>query len=640
MKDFPVGPLALASLLVAPFTVHAETPVALPALDVVSTPIIEANRVDPFAGVSTVVGEDQVRDLNAQDLPSALRRTPGVTISRYNPVGSFGGAEGGGIFVRGMGSSRPGGEMKTYVDSVPVMMGIYNHPLMDILPVDAAGSIEVVKGAQPHRFGNTFSAINLQPKVVRDEGHLARLSAQGGSFDTWAETLDVGVREGPFDAYVAQGWRRSDGDRDHADGRTSNVYGRLGYQLSPEWQASVMGLYSNNYAMDPGEVGKPATRQGKYRTRDSLGTLTLAHDYGRVGGEIKVYSNDGRSEWTGQTGTDRDTLMDWEQTGLRARESLQPWEGGRVELGFDSDRVDGDVDFVRQNGTTTHWKASAFRIDSPLAVVSQEWGLGDGWSITPSAGVRYYHHNEFQDEWAPQAGLVVRKDETTFHASYARGVNYPGLEVVVFSDYIIPKLGDSWEDLDPETLNHFEVGVDHALTSWLQAGLSLFYDKGHDRYLVVPAPPPPPHYANIETFRIRGAELTVTAAPTRDLSLFAGLTLQDTRPSDLPYAPDTSVSMGANWQALPRLRVSADAEYVGKMQVISQARRLNVENTDEVDGHFLLNARVAYQLTERRHGLGSEVFLALENITDEDYEYRPGYPMPGFGAMVGVVLTL
>ena len=292
MKDFPVGPLALASLLVAPFTVHAETPVALPALDVVSTPIIEANRVDPFAGVSTVVGEDQVRDLNAQDLPSALRRTPGVTISRYNPVGSFGGAEGGGIFVRGMGSSRPGGEMKTYVDSVPVMMGIYNHPLMDILPVDAAGSIEVVKGAQPHRFGNTFSAINLQPKVVRDEGHLARLSAQGGSFDTWAETLDVGVREGPFDAYVAQGWRRSDGDRDHADGRTSNVYGRLGYQLSPEWQASVMGLYSNNYAMDPGEVGKPATRQGccdiviKPQGGQRRGA---AFDFGRIGQVDQVF---------------------------------------------------------------------------------------------------------------------------------------------------------------------------------------------------------------------------------------------------------------------------------------------------------------------------------------------------------------
>ena len=41
-------------------------------------------------------------NLNAADLGTALRRTPGVNISRYNPIGSFGGAEGGGIFIRGM----------------------------------------------------------------------------------------------------------------------------------------------------------------------------------------------------------------------------------------------------------------------------------------------------------------------------------------------------------------------------------------------------------------------------------------------------------------------------------------------------------------------------------------------------------
>ena len=126
-----------------------------------------------------MVGEEQVRHLNAQDLPSALRRTPGVTISRYNPVGSFGGAEGGAIFVRGLGSIRPGGEMKTYVGGVPLIMGVFKHPLMDILPVDVAGSIEVVKGAQPHRFGNTFSAVNLVPKRMTEQGQMARLSAQG-----------------------------------------------------------------------------------------------------------------------------------------------------------------------------------------------------------------------------------------------------------------------------------------------------------------------------------------------------------------------------------------------------------------------------------------------------------------------------
>lgn len=63
-------------------------------------------------------------DLNVQDLSTALRRSPGVNISHYNPVGSFGGATGGAVFIRGMGSSRPGGEIKTLVDGIPMYMSI------------------------------------------------------------------------------------------------------------------------------------------------------------------------------------------------------------------------------------------------------------------------------------------------------------------------------------------------------------------------------------------------------------------------------------------------------------------------------------------------------------------------------------
>ena len=47
-------------------------------------------------------------------------------------------------------------------------------------------------------------------------------------------------------------------------------------------------------------------------------------------------------------------------------------------------------------------------------------------------------------------------------------------------------------------------------------------------------------------------------------------------------------------------------------------------------GFFLLNGRAA-----RKVGAG-EVFLAAENLTDERYEYRPGYPMPGINAMAGL----
>jgi iron complex outermembrane receptor protein len=34
-----------------------------------------------------------------------------------------------------------------------------------------------------------------------------------------------------------------------------------------------------------------------------------------------------------------------------------------------------------------------------------------------------------------------------------------------------------------------------------------------------------------------------------------------------------------------------------------------------------------------------EVFVALENVTDRDYEYSPGYRMPGITWTVGLTLN-
>mgnify|MGYP000308265566 CR=1 FL=1 len=37
-----------------------------------------------------------------------------------------GGDQGGAVFIRGMGTSRPGSEIKTYVDGVPFYMPVWN----------------------------------------------------------------------------------------------------------------------------------------------------------------------------------------------------------------------------------------------------------------------------------------------------------------------------------------------------------------------------------------------------------------------------------------------------------------------------------------------------------------------------------
>ena len=85
---FAADPLAKAAPA-APTTV---SPVIVTA-----SPIIDGNSVDRFGSYATAVSSEQVRDLNAVDLASALRLTPGVSISRFNPVGSFGDIEGGAI---------------------------------------------------------------------------------------------------------------------------------------------------------------------------------------------------------------------------------------------------------------------------------------------------------------------------------------------------------------------------------------------------------------------------------------------------------------------------------------------------------------------------------------------------------------
>ncbi|WP_054696201.1 TonB-dependent receptor plug domain-containing protein [Desulfosarcina cetonica] len=53
---------------------------------VTARPIIEGNRRDDYGSVTTVITEEQLDDLNAQDIETALRQTPGVNMSRFNPV--------------------------------------------------------------------------------------------------------------------------------------------------------------------------------------------------------------------------------------------------------------------------------------------------------------------------------------------------------------------------------------------------------------------------------------------------------------------------------------------------------------------------------------------------------------------------
>jgi iron complex outermembrane receptor protein len=140
MKKFNLKPIAAVALSIGS-TAYAQT-TTLPDVVVTGSPIIESNNVDAFSGFTTHITESQIKDLGALDLAAALRMTPGIQISRYNEVGSYSGDQGGNVYIRGLGASRPGSEIKTYLDGIPVYMGIWNHPLMDLLPLNGVQSVD------------------------------------------------------------------------------------------------------------------------------------------------------------------------------------------------------------------------------------------------------------------------------------------------------------------------------------------------------------------------------------------------------------------------------------------------------------------------------------------------------------------
>lgn len=607
--------------------------VTLPTISVAAPPVIEELRVDKFSSTSAVVTEDQLRDQNAVDLASALRHTPGVQIQRFNPVGAFG--DEGAVYIRGMGASRPGSEIKPYVDGIPFYNGVWDHPLLDLLPINGMQSITVYKSPQPQINGNNFASINLQTRRATEEGVHGDARIAAGSFGTVTEQANLLGRHGDLDFMFAQGYAKSDGHRPHADGELKNTMGRVGLRLNENWSAGANFIYAESKEGDPGDarVAAPAAAP-QYSTQAGMLSANLSHVHGDWRGDFRVYTNHGDIQWRNRPAPEGETLTSFRMSGLRWKEQFSPWAGGTVVAGLDHDRLSGDVRFNRiAPAPQVSFDSPTFRITSPYASLSQQIALDRDWTLVPSAGVRFYDHSQFKSESSPHAGVSLVSEQLTVFANVSRGINYPGLEAPALS-FVIPALGASWKQLSAEQLDHAEIGAKFTPTEATQIDVSIFDDHVKNRYIFgfPPDVPPPAQFINLGAYRIKGAELAIRQA-IGDWTAFGGLTLLDPSVDNLPYTPKQALTAGLNGQIGP-IRVALDALYQSQVWALNRARVAGAVNADKVGAFAVANARLSYPLPEL--GKKGEVFLAVENLFDRSYEYRPGYPMPGRWGQVGL----
>ena len=654
--------LALAGLLISQHATAnaAGDEQALPTVEIIASPVIDANEVDEFASLTTRVTDAQIRDTGALDLAAALRTTPGVQISRYNEVGSYSGDQGGNAYIRGMGTSRPGSEVKTYLDDVPVYMGVWNHPLIDLLPLNGVASIDVQKGPQPHVTGNDFAAIRLSSFRADAEGTAGQLALSLGSFST--RTLQGRVSGATESTrYLLAGGRiTSDGDRPNADGKLGNVIGRFDYDVNEHWMLGAGVLVVDNKVGDPGDnrfpvangpVGPYSFSNGVARNHSSTTLLSVSVEHHHEGwqGRLTAYRNEGDNDLVNDAnwGT---FASSFRMSGFRWSEELSPWTGGLLRFGLERETIRGQVSGPHVGapvgtpfgfGTAGTASIPSFTLSSGQVSVAHTMALGNDWSLQPSAGVRLYDSNRHGSSTAPHVGVKLDNGNLSLRAEFTRGVLYPGAETYALTRAIPMAFAadNGWNRLHPSRSQHRELGLQWHNSSGTQLDFAVFRDEVSDRYVwpgffvsAILNPASGTWSNGYPNYRISGAEASLQQRVGENWALFASATSLDASVDNLPYVPKTALTVGLSGY-IGAFRLTVDAQHQSDMYSLTLDR--GTASPNQVSGFTVANARLSRTLPSL--GSGSEVYLMLNNAFDTDYSYNAGYPMPGRNLRVGLI---
>ncbi len=265
------------------------------------------------------------------------------------------------------------------------------------------------------------------------------------------------------------------------------------------------------------------------------------------------------------------------------------------------------------------------------ASLQDEWSLAADWNLT--LGVRYDHYSDFGSTVNPRAAVVwnTRRDLTTKFL-YGRAFRAPSFaELFIINNPV--SLGN--EELDPETINTFEVAFDYRPTFDLRTGLNVYYYEIDDsiQYRVERGVEDARKAENTGGQTGYGFELEASWRLTPSLSLQAYYALQRSSFDDEGSSGSEPVANAPQHQLYADLRwnFAYDWELSGQAKWVSGRKREPGDPRSEIDDYTLAS------LVLRRTNIINhmDVSLVVNNVFDiEPYEPSPGVAdIPG-GSLV------
>jgi vitamin B12 transporter len=620
--------MAAAFLLAAPFIGRAQTATPTPPL----TPeaqteeiVVTATRVEvPLdqspATVSVIEAQDfQIKQIRR--VADALREVPGLSVVETGTPGQL-----TSVFTRGLNSAHT----QVLLDGIPINQGLSGAMNFADLTTDNIARIEIARGPQSTLYGPAALAGVIQIFTRQGESTpSATFSAEGGSFDTFRESVQTQGKIDKFDYSFGASRLDTDNDRPNNEYRNTAAIANVGWSPSAEMRLGGLFTYSNSDAGNPNTITAPRPLDNLLTERWLIAPhvdlhvgdwwehkLIVSYDHER---QVNDPNDDG---FTGPTrALFKRFTVDY-QNDLKAASWLTLTSGVFYS----------DVDAGEERPFILFG-------DTFIGDHTEQTGVFGQATVTPLtnlilvAGGRYDHFNQFGDVWTYRVAGSYKIDQThtTLHSSVATGFSPPSSQDKIFR--FNPDPTQPLAPLEPEKVFGWDIGVEQRfLENKISLGATYFYNDlsnviGFDGLF---------NTLNLGAARTQGLEFEAHATPIDDLVLSAAYTYLDTEKTS---SADINQPLGARLPRRPRNEVYVSASYLWgkKLRTTLSAKWVNAREeinfggpNFDIEDYAVVNFAMEYEINSH-----FSIFGRIDNLTNEQYAEVFGFPNLGRAAYGG-----
>ncbi len=615
----------------------ANSPVANPATEIVVTGSRVATPADDLAANVTVLKREDFDVEKPTQLADILERVAGLHVDQ---VGGRGGT--GSLYMRGADPNYT----LVLVDGVRVndptnaRGGSFDFSTLDVADIER---VEVARGPYSAVYGGDALAgvINIVTRHAPRESTEGSVDAMAGAYDTHEISANAG---GPLGSHGTGNWSLGAADSHQGEVVRGNDFdgqrfsGSIDNDLGDGTTMYATARYSKSeretFPDDSGGYDFAAIRDTE--KRDANETLVGAGVTTQIGAALFTLSggyfdHDDHIDSPGVAPGIRDpfgvppSVVDTSLTrySLTLSGTQKISSMLAVAYGIDWLREEGRSDGVLDFG-------GGFTLPTNFELTRTSWApftevrLDSGTGLSAQAGIRFDKPEGMGSVTSPRVRIAYDfgDDGLQLAGAWGKAFKLPSMYAlghpIVGNPDLLPERGESWEiELSQRLLD----GKAHWSATWFD---------GEFRNAIDFDPGPPPMLVNRNRVDTEGFELAGNLDLDEQWKLDASVTHARSRiggtDAELRNRPEWRAGVGAHWKPAEALEFSASATYVGSSLDSSIAT-----GDVELDGYTRVDVSASWQVSSK-----FEAYLAIDNLTDQQYEQFVGFEERGIAPRAGV----